>query len=239
MIPPEYDDIDRFQEFVIGLFVGDPRLGQVQPAQRSEIERLVELAAPHVLPSLYLGYLERYGGNDGPIQLAEDSHASAASVIRHVSKKREKAIAPPNCVLICTHGILNAVSLHYAGAPTEGPEVAAHEYSRIQYLLAGSFGSFAYRQAWFSRYFTGPYERRVHLRASDADLSTIERQLADMGFAKAFFSDPHGHCSSRGAHQIFAFARSGTVFVHVGGDDTWSTRNVGTDIAREIGLEVM
>ena len=59
-------------------------------ASAAELKRLAKLAEPRPLPPLYLGYLERYGGDDGPIELAYDRPCSAGAVLRYLKRHRQR-----------------------------------------------------------------------------------------------------------------------------------------------------
>lgn len=217
MIPRDYNDINKFKEFAARLFASDPAFKSSAGATREDIDRVREVAA-RPLPPLYLEYLTEFGSNDGPIKLCDDSGCSARVLLAHIEKKKAKnleyPIWPENCVLIGIRALSYARSLWYEN---EGePVVITNDFEDIEEVIADSFGTYLYRQAWRHRYFTGS---SIGLECSaDETLETYVEKLKGLGYQSTFFSDRYWAALEADEVKLLARVKSGTFRIGVSGD---------------------
>ena len=236
MLPPDLDDIDRYRQFAAACFSDHPKYGQIAGASPDDLHAFRALAG-RPLPALYLGYLEHFGADDGPIDLCDDCACSAAAVVRYVRKKDDPSwpIKPPNSVLIGVRALSLARALNYADS--DEPTVVIHDDDFIAEVVADSFGVYLYRQTWLHRYFWQG-KKVIHLRRDkEASLDDVAAALGPMGFEPTAFSDAYRYTAEREGIRVQARTDEHYLRLAVAGSELWPTANTANQIADVVEME--
>ncbi len=235
MLPDEYNHIDRYRQYLSETFAGDPRLAKCSGATNAKITEFQRVAGRD-LPSLYLGYLSYFGGNDGPIRLCDDCDSSAAAIVEYLeaSATKEYPVLPPDCVMIGIRALSFARCLWYQD-PIAEPKVIINDWEHVVRIVADSFGTHLYRQTWRHRYFRDG--TIILYGGKDIRLTDVETAVVPMGFEPMFFSDEYQFTAKRGELKFLSRHEADGIRVLVAGDDEWRVGRAADEIQRALGLQ--
>ncbi|HEY6350397.1 MAG TPA: hypothetical protein VI636_13400 [Candidatus Angelobacter sp.] len=197
-----FDELVRY----VGEFdSGFPR--RIRTANRGSIETLQGLAAPNVLPEVYVAFLERMGADHGGLNIAIEGTTNIDDMIQSYWLARQNMAFAKGCSLLTDIISDNTLGL-YQPAPESEPEVVVmgHDLAgtmdrRLPYaeslpklLFRGTFNKYQRRTFQKSTAYTSPDSsgwNRSHV-------PELEKLAAELGFSRQWFSDAFQYCGKRG-----------------------------------------
>lgn len=177
--------------------------GRIKGASRTSLETLQQLAAPNILPEVYVAFLDRMGADSGGLNITVEGTTNIDGVIQTYRNFAEEKLAlGPGCFLI-GRVTSNPVGLYQPTAEAE-PEVVFMESdgavdgpygeSLPKLLFRKAFDKYRWRSFRKSAFFSCPHvvgDR--HIRVPE-----LEKLATKLGFSRLWFSGAFQYCGELG-----------------------------------------